>query len=588
MLTIKWRIPYVRSSIMWFSLTVKTFLFCFGLLTPAVSVLANIADDISQKAQEQDRRFQEQLQQQQRSHMAPDVFISRARKEALGRLPVNESPCFEIRSLDLEGAEPYQFVGLLPYADYNLQQAELDPVEGKCIGANGIQMIIDRLQNELIARGYVTTRVFAKPQNLQSGILKLSLIPGYVADIRWATGSGKRASRWNTIPTHSGKLLNLRDVEQALENFKRVPTSEADIQIAPGTEPGTSDLVITHQQPMPFRFSATADDSGSPSTGQYQGSVTLNFDNLWTLSDLFYFTYLHDLGGGQSGERGTRGSIVHYSVPWGYGLFAITSTQNHYHQTIAGALQDYRYSGLSRSTDVKISRVLHRNTSSKTSVSVKAVKRTSHNFIDDTEVKVQQRAISTLEWGLNHRRNWAGGNLEFNVNYRKGIHDWGSLPAPEEAFNEGTSQMRLWLWDAALQQSFKWINQNFQFTSTWRGQANQTRLLPQDRLAIGGRYTVRGFDGLSVLSAERGWLVRNELSTPIKNSIQAYAGIDTGSVDGPSAELLVGQQLTGAVLGLRGQLGRVQYDGFLGKPLSKPQRFQTSDTSGGFSVSVNF
>ena len=34
----------------------------------------------------------------------------------------------------------------------------------------------------------------------------------------------------------------------------------------------------------------------------------------------------------------------------------------------------------------------------------------------------------------------------------------------------------------------------------------------QDRFAIGGRYTVRGYDGEASLSAERGWLLRNDLS----------------------------------------------------------------------------
>ncbi len=36
-------------------------------------------------------------------------------------------------------------------------------------------------------------------------------------------------------------------------------------------------------------------------------------------------------------------------------------------------------------------------------------------------------------------------------------------------------------------------------------------LTQQDKLSIGGRYTVRGFDGELSLSGEKGWLWRNEL-----------------------------------------------------------------------------
>lgn len=34
----------------------------------------------------------------------------------------------------------------------------------------------------------------------------------------------------------SGALLNIRDMEQGLENFKRVPTVEADFKIQPAEQ----------------------------------------------------------------------------------------------------------------------------------------------------------------------------------------------------------------------------------------------------------------------------------------------------------------------------------------------------------------
>ncbi len=447
--------------------------------------------------------------------------------------------------------------------------------------------MIDRLQNALIARGYTTTRVLAEPQNLQGGTLSLTLVPGRIGQILWAADSGLRGSRWNTVAARTGDLLNLRDIEQTLENFKRIPSAEADIQIKPGTEPGTSDLVIAHQQPMPFRLSATADDSGSPRTGKYQGSLTLSYDNWWTLSDLFYVTLLHDLGGADPGASGTRGRIVHYSVPFGYWLLALTHSNNSYHQTVAGANQSYLYSGNSRNTEANLSRIVHRDALGKTTLGLKGFQRSSNNAIDDAEVEVQRRVVGGLEWGLNHRRSWRGGSLGVGANYRIGTGAWGSLPAPEEKWGEGTSRMRLWLLDAFVQQSFVLAGQTLTYSGNWRSQYNKTPLTPQDRMVIGGRFTVRGFDGLSVLSAERGWLLRNEVSTSLSPSIQGYIGIDSGHVSGPSAAQLVGQNLTGGVLGLRGQWARVRYEVFAGQPLSKPDRFTTSRSTAGFSLSMS-
>ena len=99
---------------------------------------------------------------------------------------------------------------------------------------------------------------------------------------------------------------------------------------------------------------------------------------------------------------------------------------------------------------------------------------------------------------------------------------------------------------------------------------------------------MRGFDGLNVLSAERGWLIRNEWNTPVSSGHKVYGALDHGHVDGASADLLVGQSLTGSAVGLRGQIGPFQYDVFVGKPLSKPQHFNTSKTTAGFSLYANF
>jgi filamentous hemagglutinin len=54
-------------------------------------------------------------------------------------------------------------------------------------------------------------------------------------------------------------------------------------------------------------------------------------------------------------------------------------------------------------------------------------------------------------------------------------------------------------------------------------------LLPQDLFSIGGRQTVRGFDGNSVLSGDQGWLVRQEIST---DTLQASQGPLEVSQDG--------------------------------------------------------
>ncbi len=156
---------------------------------------------------------------------------------------------------------------------------------------------------------------------MSADVVELKFIPGRIRNIRFDAASSTRATQWNAVPAQSGDVLNVRDIEQALENFKRVPTAEADIQITPAEttngQVGESDIVIQWRQALPFRFSIGVDNSESASTGRYLCSITLSYDHWWTLNDLFYLSLSYDLGGGDKGQRGSRGQVIHYSLPMG-------------------------------------------------------------------------------------------------------------------------------------------------------------------------------------------------------------------------------------------------------------------------------
>ncbi len=111
---------------------------------------------------------------------------------------------------------------------------------------------------------------------------------------------------------------------------------------------------------------------------------------------------------------------------------------------------------------------------------------------------------------------------EAGLNFKRGTGAFGSTVAPEDAFGEGTHRFALWTANVQWRQPFELGAQRWQYQGQWRGQSNRTPLTPQDRFAIGGRYTVRGFDGQSSLSAERGWFIR------MRNVHQRDAALQAG------------------------------------------------------------
>ncbi|MCG9060185.1 ShlB/FhaC/HecB family hemolysin secretion/activation protein [Laribacter hongkongensis] len=540
---------------------------------------------------------QEWLRQQERERIlrqqqetAPDVRLPVPALPAPERLQ-DESPCFPVQVMTLQGQDSGQFQWALAAA--NQEAGQPDVAIGRCLGAKGINTVMRRIQNAIIERGFITTRILAEPQDLKAGELKLTVIPGRVRAVRTTAETPGRATLWNALPVRPGELLNLRDVEQGLENLKRIPTAEADIQIAPAegeqVRPGESDLLVSWRQGFPFRVNLGVDDSGSKATGRYIGSTTVAYDHWWTLNDLFYASFNHDLGGGQAGKRGAKGYTVHYEVPYGYWLLGLTGSQYDYNQSVAGNTQDYVYSGTSSSSEIRLSRIVHRDALRKTAVYLRGWRRDSRNYIDDTEVEVQRRRMAGWETGVTHQVFRGSAVLNLEAGYRKGTGAMDALPAPEEAFDEGTSRPAILTASAQLSAPFALGPLTLRYLGTWRAQWNRTPLVPQDRFSIGGRYTVRGFDGESSLIGERGWLVRNDLGVVLGQSGQElYLGADYGHVGGPSTRYLLGRELAGVVLGLRGGLSRFSYDVFVGQPVLKPAGFQTPHVTAGFSANLSF
>jgi hemolysin activation/secretion protein len=550
------------------------------------------------REQERSQAQQKLLQKPRKEQAAPDHTPTVA-PPAL--IPDDETPCFTIKWIELNvqsnGASSVD--RLRDFERFSWLSESVAGVDhsdsplNRCLGANGVATVLKRAQEALVAKGFVTTRVLAQAQDLTTGVLVLTIIPGRVNAIRLVDAANPALV--NTVPIKARDILNLRDIEQGLENFKRVPTVEADIKIEPAKDagPDQSDLLVTYAQSAPARFTATLDDSGSKGTGKFQGSSTLSLDNPLGLSDLFYLTLNHDLnselghelGNTLHGDRGTRGYTLHYSLPAGYWTLGANHSSSRYFQKVAGRNQDYLYSGTSETNDITISRLVYRDAIRKTTTSLKAFQRESNNYIDDTEVQNQRRSVGGFELGLNHKDVLGDAKLEGSIAYKRGTKDFDSIPAPEESFNEGTARFGLVTLDASVAVPFKVKEQSFKYSGAVRIQDNITPLTPQDRFSIGSRYSVRGFDGESSLVGERGWTLRNEVSTALGSSGQElYLGIDTGEVSGPSTRTLLGTTLSGAVIGLRGAVKAFQYDVFVGTPLYKPAGFKTADATAGFNV----
>lgn len=467
---------------------------------------------------------------------------------------------------------------------FDFVQHDLNQYAGRCIGKEGINVLLSRITTRIVNQGYSTTRVGIPEQNLSTGTLKLVLVPGVIRTIRFADETQR--GTWKTaFPDEPGEVLNLRDLEQGLEQMKRVTSQDAEMQLTPGAMPGETDVVISVKRSSPWKLTLSLDDSGSIATGERQAGLNLAFDNPLGLNDLFNIGLNTD-GDRAGGVHGTNGKNIYYSFPLGYWTFSLSGNQYEYHQKIIGNNQTFVSSGKSGSAEMKIQRLFYRDQKQKLSLQFRTGKRISHSFIDDTEIAVQRRKVSFAEVALLERYYLGQAQIDLSIADRHGVHWFGAQDDdPNRLPDDPTYFYRMQTIDISLTWPFKISTLPVKYISTLHAQTSNSPLYAAEQISIGNRYTVRGFDGEQTIAAEKGCYWRNELEVPLGNTGQAfYAALDTGRLYGKNVVNLPGDQLTGAVLGLRGGGLGVSYDVFASWAITKPEGFRTTIPAVGFSM----
>jgi hypothetical protein len=111
--------------------------------------------------------------------------------------PEDEQPCSRIDTIIMEGDSAERF---RPALGTVMKAAGDGGAAGRCLGSQGLQILLARVQADIIARGYTTTRVLAQPQDLSAGRLVLTVLPGRLRKVRMAEGADARGNTFSALP----------------------------------------------------------------------------------------------------------------------------------------------------------------------------------------------------------------------------------------------------------------------------------------------------------------------------------------------------------------------------------------------------
>lgn len=532
---------------------------------------------------------QEQLQQDRDTQRERSLRLDEERVETV----VSEPALIDVPS-DKNGASFY------------IKQIQLDGVpkelsflnklthkyEQKNITVSDITNIRNDFQRKLLDKGFVTSQVYIPEQNLNDGILQLMVIPGRVEDIHYSESSVH--GPWRTaLVVRPGDILNIRDIEQGLEQMKRVSSQSVTMKLLPGKAIGTSVIELSIKQEKPVHGSISIDNSGLESTGIYQGSFTTSFDQVFRANDTFTMSLSGDLSGSGS-IKGTRAASLNYVIPHGKDTFSFSFSKSRYYQMIQSNPYDFTYSGKSTTIKAKWNHVWSRTQREKRAFDISISTRHNHRFVNDMEIPVQALRTTSMEFGVSNRKYIGNATLYSRLGFQWGIGAFGAQPEHTASVAMGgpTSRYHMWLADVDYRKPFVMGHRPASFTSSFHGQWVQggKRVYSVDTINIGNRYSIYGFDGEYTLMGDSGWYVRNEVSSVIPRlNTEVYLGLDVGAVYGKSTEALVGKTIAGTAIGIRGNYASgLLFDAFISTSLYKPQGYHTKKFYSGFTVGYRF
>jgi len=534
--------------------------------------LAQTPGDINAAA-----RQSETIQRQQQERLREDLDKARQAVPAVDgtdlrnlrpqvAVPELGVACRQIGEIRVAGADH-----LAP----ELVASKTRPFVGQCLGVGEIEAILSELTRAYIERGLITARAYLPAQDLRSGVLQIQVIEGAIEGYR-IEGEGSRIFAPGVFPAAPGELLNLRDLEQGIDQINRLASNNAQLDIQPGSKPGSSIVVVRNTPTFPLHLLLSYDNQGTRSTGNHGAAASLSFDNPLGLNERFLYSHRKTWSEAEAGHN-SQNDAFEFWLPFGYWSLTLSTSRSDYLNALtvpSGAV--LRSEGNTETSSIGLDRVLYRDQSMRSSFSMKLTTQEAKNYLERQLLTVSSRKLTFLDFGLRSSSTLFGGMASGQLGYAQGLKNLGALADAADIDRDTPhAQFRKTTLDLSFLRNFSLFGQDLSWSSQFSGQYALTSLYGSQQMLIGGHGSVRGFVNSS-LSGDHGYFWRNELGVPCRLPLfgasipgRAFVAYDFGSVSSIAAGSTQGS-LSGAALGVSLQWKDLSLEVSASRPLSMP------------------
>ena len=442
------------------------------------------------------------LEEQQRRLQELQDLPGKADKPQAPATPA-DTRCFPIKTIELKGADS------LPAPD---RERLLKPYIGQCLGVSQLNDLLKTITDYYLGKGRVTSRAYLPQQDLSTGHLQVLVVEGKLEALRSAEGSTVTDRELAmAFPGKVGEALNLREIEQLVDQLNRLPSKQAQMELTPGKQIGGSDVVVKNTAQKPWRASLSRNNDGQKSTGEQQWGAGLEWDSPLGLGDQLMLRGGHDAISDH--QKTSKNTMLYYNLPWGWWNFSYTYSESDYRTYGVTDGFKYKQDGDNQNHQLRAERVIHRDDVSKTSVNVGLAHLRTNNYILDVRTAPSSNRLSELQLGVNHGRRIGSAFVNLDLGMQSGI---GLLDAQAQderdpaGRRQPNARYRKYTATVSYLQPFSLWGESFSFSSLATGQRSEDPLFSPQRMSLGGSASVRGFKD-QLLTGDSGGYWRNEV-----------------------------------------------------------------------------
>ncbi|MBJ2348749.1 MULTISPECIES: ShlB/FhaC/HecB family hemolysin secretion/activation protein [Pseudomonas] len=411
-----------------------------------------------------------------------------------------DTRCFPIKTIELKGADALS---------ERERQRLLAPYINQCLGVPQLNELLKTITDAYLEKGLVTSRAYLPQQDLSSGHLQVLVVEGRLEGLKGAEDSGlSERELAMSFPGKPGDLLNLRDIEQMVDQLNRLPSNSARMELTPGQNIGGSEVLVQNTPQKPWRAGLSRHNDGQKSTGEQQWGASLDWDSPLGLADQLALRGGHDAISDH--QKTSRNAMLYYNLPFGWWNLSYTYSQSEYRALGQANGFNFKQSGDSQNHQVLLERVVHRDAVSKTSLNTGLAYLRTNNFIEDSKLAESSNRISEAQFGINHGRRIGNAFVNLDLGMQQGI---GALDAQgDHEPGPGLPDARYRKYTATLSylQAFQVWGESFSFSSLMTGQRSEDALFSPQRMSLGGLSSIRGYKD-QTLAGDSGGYWRNDL-----------------------------------------------------------------------------